>query len=404
MKMTKLICFTSSIVVALCLALPNFAFGSQASESPKAAAQTAKSEGGGPQFRSGFFDRETFAPWFNLKDNLKENYNLDIGFDYTVTGAVSDSDYGEGEAVGHDLRFFGTWTPINPHGPNSGSLNVMVENRLGYTDLPPQDLGFDNGAVTLNALQFSDVGWMLSNLYWRQDFADDRFSIKLGQLNLVEYMDVYILADPIWGFQNISPVIPAFNPGLGAAGTAWFSDNVYGIAGIIDVNRDPSTPDLKVFDEGEVFQHVELGYTSSKDRFYMDNIHAILWRQNERKAQGIPEDWGVSLSASWLFDYTWAPFLRAAWSDKGTGLYEVSIRAGFGYFTPQQDVFAIGVNWGRPSNIPNVDAQWTFEAFYKYQVSEILAISPNIQYIVNPAFNANDDIIGIYGIRVRMLF
>jgi porin len=136
----------------------------------------------------------------------------------------------------------------------------------------------------------------------------------------------------------------------------------------------------------------------------MDNIHLTLWQHDRREATGLPEDWGVSASASWVFRNTWAPFLRAGWCNEGTALYEASVGAGFGYVNRRQDIFGLGVNWGRPGSDMKDKEQWTLEVFYKYQATEMLAITFDIQQIVNPALNPKDDVIGFYGLRMRVWF
>ncbi len=313
-----------------------------------------------PRFRSRFF-KDAFAPWFEFRDKLKENYNLNLGFDYTVVGQNSTSDLGEGYGIGHDLRFYGTWTAFNASGPNSGSLIFKVESRDGYSDIAPQDLGFDSGAVSITAAQFSNPGWILTNLYWKQRLFNDRVTVGFGQIDVTDYTDIFPLANPVWGFQNlvfsVSPAVPFPNQGLGAAGGTWFSEHVYAIAGIVDTNGDPSSPDFDVFDNFETFQHFEIGYSSSKERQFLDNIHLTFWHSDEREAAGVPDDWGVSASWSWLYDNTWAPFLRAGWDDGDAALYDASVSAGFGYLTREQDLFGLGVNWASPGGGGNLNDQ-----------------------------------------------
>jgi len=42
--------------------------------------------------------------------------------------------------------------------------------------------------------------------------------------------------------------------------------------------------------------------------------------------------------------------------------------------------------------------------FYKYQVTQILAITPDVQLITNLALNPDGDVIAIYGLPLRIVF
>jgi porin len=68
-------------------------------------------------------------------------------------------------------------------------------------------------------------------------------------------------------------------------------------------------------------------------------------------------------------------------------------------------VIGIGLNWSRPSDTavaPGLDDQYTAELFYRIQLSQSLAITPDIQLIIDPALNPDDDSIFVAGLRVRL--
>ena len=91
------------------------------------------------------------------------------------------------------------------------------------------------------------------------------------------------------------------NPGLAIAGGIRLSDRIYAIGSIADANGDPSNPNFDVFRKGETFKSIELGYSSSPDRIYFDNIHITLWHSDAAKDGSRPEDYGAAFSAAWLF-------------------------------------------------------------------------------------------------------
>ena len=63
------------------------------------------------------------------------------------------------------------------------------------------------------------------------------------------------------------------------------------------------------------------------------------------------------------------------------------------------------VSWGKPNKTTFVEGlsdQHLFEIFYRLQLSTRLAITPDIQFIINPALNDQQSSIFVYGIRGRI--
>jgi porin len=98
------------------------------------------------------------------------------------------------------------------------------------------------------------------------------------------------------------------------------------------------------------------------------------------------------------------PFLRAGYSDDGGALLEASVSGGFGYyFKESQDLIGFGLNWGRPPD-GNQDGQYTAELFYRVQLGQNLAITPDVQLLIDPALNPDEDLLWIFGLRARLAF
>ncbi|HXV31460.1 MAG TPA: carbohydrate porin [Sinorhizobium sp.] len=115
----------------------------------------------------------------------------------------------------------------------------------------------DQAAVAITTLQFSDAGWVLTNLYWKQRLFDDRLTFGFGQIDVTDYVDLFALGNSLTAFQNlvfsVSPAIPAPNQGLGAAAGFFFTDHVYATAGVADANGDQEL-NFDLFNVGEVLR------------------------------------------------------------------------------------------------------------------------------------------------------
>ncbi|MEM7146939.1 MAG: carbohydrate porin [Verrucomicrobiota bacterium] len=351
---------------------------------------------------------EFLEPWFGFKEGLREEIGLTLGFDYTTLLMWASSSSGEKRGFGGIGRMFGTWALVDRDGPYAGSLVFKGENRhrLG-TDVAPQNLGFASGYSGIPGTAFSDYGWGVTNLFWRQGLGE-RLNLIVGVVDVTDYLDVYGLVNPWTQFQNLAfltdPTIPAPNQGLGAAMGGMLGEHVYFIGGFADANGDPTRSPFRSFGEGEFFKHVELGWVSSYDRRFFDNVHVTAWHVDERTDAGVPSGWGVAMSASRFINERWMPFVRAGYGDGDAPLWSHSVSAGVGrYFTGSKDLAGLGVNWGKPAD-SSLEHQWTSELFYRFQAAQNLALTPSVQLIGNPALNPEKDVLVYFGLRGRVTF
>ncbi|NIS80947.1 MAG: porin [Anaerolineales bacterium] len=279
------------------------------------------------------------------------------------------------------------------------------------TDIPPQDLGFEVGYFGLTSGPFSDFGWGMTNLYWQQKFREGRLNFIAGVVDPTDYVDIYGLVSPWTAFSNLvfltDPTIPVPNQGLSAAFGAMATDNVYVVGGLADANGDPTEPGdwfESFFEDREYFYHLEVGWTSSFERRYFDNIHLTGWYADERRQAQVPYGWGLAFSATKFISDKWMPFLRAGWSNDGGALLEASVGAGIGYYMSEsRDLIGFGLNWGKPPE-SGLDDQYTAELFYRLQLAQNLAVTPDVQLIIDPALNPDEDVIWVFGLGGRLTF
>jgi porin len=346
------------------------------------------------------FPRNVMPGYFGWKDGLAEN-GFRFNLDYFALGQRSDSDLGEGEAGGGVLRFYGSWQATE-----NGSLTFKVENRQTYGAVAPQFFGFDSGALSITGTAFNDNGTMLTNLFWTQRDPEGRWTVQIGQLDLTDFVDVYDLVSPWTSFQNLAfntnPTINAPNPGLGIAGGVKLGENFYVVGAVADANGDPTEPSFDVFETGETFKSVEIGYTSGSDRIYFDNIHLTVWQSDAAEDGSRAEDKGAAFSAAWFIDNTWMPFLRAGVAEGTAALYERSLSTGLGWYRRNTDLAGIGFNWAEAKDID--ETQFTTEAFYRFNISPDFQITPSIQYIRDPLLSPGQDDLTILGLRTRIVF
>lgn len=354
-----------------------------------------------PQPRSDF-PRNLLPGFYAWKDGLAER-GVKLGFDYIALGQWSNSSVGPGEAAGGMARIFGTVAL----GQSGHSLTFKLEDRHAIGgQTPPQNFGFDSGALSITGTAFNDNGALLTNLFWTFRDPRGRFTLQAGQIDVTDFLDIYGLVSPYTAFQNLAfntnPTINAPNPGLGVAAGMRIGPHFYAVGSIADANADPSEPDLTVFDTGETFKSLEIGYSSAPDRIYFDNIHLTFWQSDSASDGARNGDRGVAFSAAWFIANRWMPFFRYGLSEGDAALYERSLSTGVGWYARNTDLAGLGLNWAEAKGFS--DTQFTAEAFYRVSISPSLQITPSIQFIANPLLTSAEDDMLIFGLRGRIVF
>jgi len=367
------------------------------------------------QVKKPFLEFSFMDPYFDFKSHINEKIGLTFSTEYSSAYFGTNSKIGEGQASSGMWKFLGSWELVGRKSGNSGALIFKVEHRHKYGAIPPKSLGFDMGYIGMIMPPFSDDNFRTTNFYWRQRFAKGRVALVAGFLDVTDFFDVYAQASPWLHFMNFnfSTGIAAVNVpndaflGLGVGG--WVTNNIYAIAGFGDINSDPTNP-FKGFDtffsKSEYFKHVEVGITSSKDYMLLDNIHATFWHRDATSATGDPSGWGLVLSGTKYINKKLLPFIRFAYTKDAGSLLETALAAGLGYQLVQGSHLLAGAySWGKPNETTwgsELESQHLIEVYYRIQLSKRLAVTPDLQWIINPAMNEEQSSIFVYGIRGRI--
>ena len=353
--------------------------------------------------------QDHFEAWYQFKERLSKFHGLQFNIDESMFYQTATDSLGESDAASGLVRVFGQWELLGRGTDNPGLLVFKGENRhrIG-TAITPFDLGFEAGSILPTGTFFSEFDFGVTNLYWKQYFFDRQLAVAVGRIDVTDFVDVYAMMNPLTHFINLAfstnPTIAVPNQGLGAAAGAMLTDRLYVQGGFGDANGQPTLAGFDTFfDDSEYFSYVELGATSSQDRIYLDNIHATLWHSDARASAGTPEGWGVAVTAQKFICEKWLPFFRFGYSDGDAALMQTTFSTGLGLQRENRDVAGLGLSWGRPSDGALRD-QFTSEFFYRFQLTQFLAITPDFQLIVDPALNPTTDVLALFGMRFRAAF
>ncbi len=344
---------------------------------------------------------------------MERELGLTLGADYNALLQYASASTGEKDATAGVARLYGEWKPFNRNAADASALVFKLENRhrLG-TAIAPGQFGPEIGYAGVTGVGFSAAGSLLTNLYWYQRFPENRFAFAAGIVDVTDYVDVYGLVNSRTDFLNqaflTDPTIPTPDQGLGSAARYLTDKNFYVLGGVADANGDPSDPGSAIdslVNTHELFKHIEVGWIGSFERRLSDNIHFTAWQADAREVAQVDDGWGLAFSFSRELYDRWIPFFRAGYSDGGGAILERSISLGLGYqIDARDDYLGFGANWGRPpkeaTEGQNED-QYTFEAYYRLQALPELAITPDVQFIVNPALDPSEESLWIFSLRVR---
>ena len=355
-------------------------------------------------------DEGGFREYRDWKNRLEDRVGVTFGIDEMIQYLGTNSDLSPSDAASNVFRLYGNLAASGRGTENAGALVFKIENRIAFgSQLSPQALGPSLGYAGLFSSTFSDVGWLLTNLYWRQGFASGRGSFVIGQVDVTDYIDINNLANPWTAFTNLAfeqpPTIPAPSQGLGAAIQWRLSDSWSVLAGFADANGDPADPVESArtfFETGETFKHVGVGWIPNWENRFDQSVQLTLWQIDQRTEAGAPGGYGASFLASGRKD-AWRPFFRAGYVSDGGTLLDRSISFGTGYDARGgRDLAGVGVNWGRAPE--NSRDQFSMETFYRWDATDFFQITPSVQFVANPANSPTTDNIMVFGVRMRVHF
>lgn len=348
-------------------------------------------------------------PWFQFKGRIDESCGLQFNIDESMFYQVATDSLGETDAASGLVRVYGQWALLGRGTNNTGMLVFKGENRHRIaTAITPFDLGFEAGSILPTGTFFSEFNYGVTNLFWKQYLLDRDLVFAIGKIDVTDFIDVYGLVNPLTHFINLAfstnPTIAVPNQGLGLAAGAMLTNRLYLQGGFADANGQPTLAGFDTFfNDREYFSYLELGVTSSRDRIYLDNVHATLWHTDARDSAQTPEGWGVAVTAQKYVCDRWLPFFRFGYSDGDAALMQTTFSTGLGLKRENKDVAGIGFSWGKPAD-GTLGDQFTSEAFYRFQLTQFLAVTPDVQLIADPALNPSEDVLAMFGVRLRAAF
>jgi porin len=204
---------------------------------------------------------------------------------------------------------------------------------------------------------------------------------------------------------NLNPAIGWASFGFGVAGIVRPVEQLYILAGIHDINGGPNQGVESFFNDKEYFKAIEVGWDTEYD-FGNGNIHVLFWDTDRRTSTNTPASRGITVGGEQQYGRL-LPFVRYGYSEGGGTSLRHLVAGGMGFkkiFNRPNDIVGVGLSWGEPiANQVFVD-QKAVEVYYRFHVTDEIAVTPSVQYIKDPPLNVAQDELYLLSIRGRAAF
>jgi porin len=360
-----------------------------------------------------------FKGWFDWKAGIYEKYGIQLGINYSAVYVNSSEVVGNAQhwAAGGIFDVQLGWTLVNRGSDNPGTLFFKFASRHKIaSDSPPMFHGFDSGYLGLPAVGYNDYTVRFNELNWQQALFDKRLTVVAGKVDPTNYFTFHGLIVPWRNYMNygfsVSGTVNWPDMGWGVIAGGLPHPNIYVTAAVTDARGDVyKDGDLLYggdnFFSGRFFSAIEVGYVPSFDERYFRKASVTAWHTDAFTEDGSgalsAEGSGVAFASHWFFQEKYIPFVLFGFSD-GNGVntfYKRQFSVGNGFRFLSHDILGVGFTWAE-TPIPGADKQLGAEVYYRFTVTEHLEVTPDFQYIKNPALSPDKDSLFYFGLRGRI--
>jgi len=363
-------------------------------------------------FQYGYFER-LLKPWVFLTGRLKKDLGLEVGTSYSVLYQHSSktiSAQNENDAASGVLEFFGHWNIFHSEDKkNPGFLGFKIKwSHTLFSEIPPTELNSEIGALWQTTSTFNKQTLSLDQIWWQQSLFNEKVTFRLGKVDQSDFVDFYMYSSAKRFFLNEAfsknPTIPFPDPGFLGFITVKPNDIFYILFSLGDLRAEAGKISIKsFFKDRDYFKTLELNFAPlAKKIGYDGNYHIVFWHSDKIEDEGKPSSQGFNINISRTFADKFGAFIRYGYSDGQFTEVKQLLSLGFGISGPLNnpgDFFGVAFAMGEPVD-NSLRTQFVFETLYRIQVTPIAQITPDIQLIINPSNNPNEDFLAVLGMRL----
>ena len=357
--------------------------------------------------------RSIFPPFINRFRSYREELNKKIrleavfSYDALTQGYVSDN-WSEGAASGEVSGAF-RWLMFGRKYHRPVYLSFSMRHRHAYGDNAPAQLASRTGLLWGTVYGFTDAGFEIPELFISQELADGRLTLRYGQFSIDDFFDNHKLRSAKRYFLNQAfSANPSVSfPAYGAGGTVQWKDNRnWDLSiGASNIQALDQTEDINLdFSSTAFFYIAQGGYNFTGYAGRDARAQLMSWLSQENSEEELESGNGVSLTLEQAGPSDGERYLvRLAISDGDTTPVDQMLTLGWGRPFKKYDHLGFGLGLGR-SAADSSRCQGVAEAYYRWQVTKELLITPDLQIIAGKGTDYGEDFQIIVGLRGGFTF
>lgn len=352
-------------------------------------------------------DRTVYKWLQAAKQDLREHYGLEWALEYTSIYQATSGGFDAHDAAEGTLGFSSIWRIVrDPNGIDSAGIGLQAETRANYTEDQFTEMTEELGTLWSPNDSTSDSYDKLNQLWWGQKAAAGKFTYLVGKID----PGAHINGNRFAGSGNTQFFSQPFatNParsfpdnGLGGMARIAPADWFY-LHGIVsDSSADSSYSPFKTLD-GNWFGAAEAGFKPKIDGLGTGIYRFMAWQREMDHGTGT----GFSVSFDQDLGRHLGAFCRYGVNDGDLNSVEHILAAGVSFLDPfgrRNDQAGIGASWTRPAD-DDLRDEFSAEVYYRLQITEGIELSASAQLIEQPSANEEHDEVGVFGLRVRVLY
>lgn len=352
-----------------------------------------------------------------VEDWTSENLRFDLGFRAAWFFQQASAGPGERTAAAQDYRIHGTWHLFNWEEDKNGwagNIYTRFEWRAEmFTKIPPAQLNGEIGTLAPTTYGQDEHDPAVVQLYYEQFLFDGGLRLRVGKIDPDDYFNLGRWADDYRYFDHtLFSAFPAANHPSGGLGwnAQWYITPEWTLTGgMSDVQGRKTLSGFETIDDGKFIYALDVTYSPTIQSLGKGNYRLGIEYRDAVEDKDRPEDTTFYLNIDQEVEKDVAPFLRIGYGTGNSTGVDWAVSAGLGVdnaLNRPGDAFGIGIGFDTPDNAIDSDrsAEYVGEIFYRFQLTHALQWTIGGQMILDPINAPDDDVLGIFEMRLVLDF
>ena len=349
-----------------------------------------------------------FRDW---REGIYRKMGLQATMSYSMLGQQLISQEERQGASAGDVTFAARWLLMGAKYNKPFHLNFRVRHRHKYAELSPNELGPSHDLLWKTTAGYTDAGFQIPDFYFSQELFDGKLTLRYGQFGIDNFVDNHNLRSAKRFFLNqaFSKNPTVGFPSYGAGGALlWQDPHNWDVALGVSNIQSTDAVDTEYINlslgSSALFYTMQGGYNFAGLGGRDSRVQIMAWKTEKSTEDELNSGSGVSMT---LEHQGAAPteryVIRAASSEGDASLVDRLLMFGYGREMNKFDHYGMGLGIGRSAENNN-RWQGVAEAYYRWQATKELLITPDLQVIFGQGTVSGESIRIVAGIRAGFTF